>query len=185
MDHHSIAADELFLGLDGQGESVWSLSRPLPGEPNRYDIQTLGLTALWPGDPAPDGPGMRYRRTARPAQGRLSENRTVGLMLTLLDAKDRDDAAGVQSLRDWADFVHLPALAVSGTPGLTLISPYRVVGDGPLFLHLLEFDVDPDQGAKEMTRRVSQQLDKPEIARFLDHPQKDRAFGATFVLKSD
>jgi hypothetical protein len=185
VDFYSIAADDLFLSFDGQGESTWSLSKPLPGEPNRYDIGTLGLTALRPGEPAPDGPGLRYRRTGRPAQGRLSANPTVGLMLTLLDAKDRDDAEGVQSLRDWADFVHLPALAGSGTPGLTLISPYRVVGDGPLFLHLLEFDIDPDDGAKEMTRRVSQQLDKPEIARFLHHPQKDRAFGATFVHKSD
>jgi len=183
VDVNSIAADEMYLSFDGEGDSSWRFSKPLPGEPNLYDIEVLGLTALEPGQSSPDRPGLRYRRTRRPAQGRLSNRPTVGLMVTLLDAKDRDDAEGVQSLRDWADFVHIPPLATSGTPGLTLISPYGVVGEGPLFMHLLEFDCDPDDGSKAMTKRVSQQLDEPGLREFLTHPQKARAFGATFIPK--
>ena len=183
MEAFSIAAEELYLSFDGQGDTSWRISRPLPGEANQYDIELVGLTALEPGQPSPDSPGLRYRRTPRPAQGRLSNQPTIGLMITLLDANDRDDAEATQSLRDWADFVHIPRLAVSGAPGLTLISPYNVVGAGPLFLHLLEFDCDPDEGSKAMTKRVSQQLDKSQIGEFLNHPQKARVFGATFVPK--
>lgn len=182
MNAHSIAADELYLSFDAEGETSWRLSKPLPGEANRYEIPLLGLTPLAAGELSPDGPGLRYRRTNRPAQGRLSNHPTVGLMITLLDAVDADDQSAAQSLRDWADFVHIPPLASSGTPGLTMISPYRVVGTGPLFMHLLEFDSDPDEASREMTRRVSQQLEKSQIGEFLNHPQKARVFGATFVL---
>jgi len=183
MDVNSIAADELYLSFDGHGDSAWPISKPLRGEPNLYEIELLGLTALQPGQSSPQGPGLRYRRTPRPAQGRLSNRPTVGLMMTLLDVKDRDESEAVQSLRDWADYVHLPALATSGTSGLTLISPYDVIGEGPLFMHLIEFDCDPDVGSKEMSQRVSQQLSETELAAFLTHPQKARAFGATFVLR--
>lgn len=181
MDTYSVAAQELYLSFDGQGDTSWRISKPLPGESNTYDIELLGLTALEPGQPSPDSPGLRYRRTARPPQGRLSNRPTLGLMITLLDARDRHDLDAVQSLRDWADFVHIPPLATSGTPGLTLISPYDVVGEGPLYMHLLEFDCDPDEGSKAMTKRVSGQLDKSQLGAFLNHPQKARAFGATFV----
>jgi hypothetical protein len=183
MDSYSIAAEELYLSFDGIGDTSWRISKPLPGESNLYDIELLGVTAIETGQPSPDSPGLRYRRTPRPAQGRLSNRPTIGLMITLLDAKDREDPAAARSLRDWADFVHIPPLAISGTPGLTLISPYNVVGDGPLFMHLLEFDCDPDEGSKAMTKRVSEHLDSVQLGAFLNHPQKACVFGATFRSK--
>jgi hypothetical protein len=181
MNDFSIAADELYLSFGEQGDSTWRLSKPLPGESNQYDIQLLGLTPLSSDQSSPDAPGLRYRRTARPGQGTLSNRPTAGLMITLLDAVAAGDSVAAQSLRDWADFVHIPPLAASGTPGLTMISPYGVVGDGPLFMHLLEFDSDPDEAYREMTKRVSRQLDKSCLDEFLNHAQKLRVFGATFV----
>ena len=53
MDTYSIAADELYLSFEGTGETSWRISKPLPGEPNRYDIELLGITALESGQPSP------------------------------------------------------------------------------------------------------------------------------------
>ena len=62
--------------------------------------------------------GLHFLHYPRPAQGFLSEGPTQGLMLVLISAREE---SGAQALRAWADFVHLPPLAV-GALGFSMIT---------------------------------------------------------------
>ncbi|MCH2169680.1 hypothetical protein MK489_02760 [Myxococcota bacterium] len=85
---------------------------------------------------APDGiRGLHFLHTPRPGQGFLTGAPTLGLMLVLISARE---ASGAQTLRDWADFVHLPPLA-TGELGFSMITPYRnAANEEPLFMHFYE-----------------------------------------------
>jgi len=79
--------------------------------------------------------GLHFRHYPRPGQGFLTGEPTPGLMLVLISAREGCDG---QALRDWADFIHIPPLAV-GDLGFSMITPYQRVGGGsPLFMHFYE-----------------------------------------------
>ncbi|MAE69827.1 MAG: hypothetical protein CME06_05095 [Gemmatimonadetes bacterium] len=84
----------------------------------------------------PDGiRGLHFRHYPRPGQGFLSAEKTMGLMLVLVSPREE---SGAQALRDWADFVHIPPLAV-GEIGFKMITPYENVNGGePLYMHFYE-----------------------------------------------
>jgi len=103
------------------------------------DFRTLGVYEVAAGFKPPTLPsGLRalhFRHTPRPAQGFLTGEPTQGLMLVLISARE---PSGAQDLRDWADFVHLPPLAV-GDLGFSMITPYEnVTGGSPLYMHFYE-----------------------------------------------
>ena len=71
---------------------------------------------------------------------------TIGLSLVLISPRDR---AAAQSLRDWADFVHLRHIAEVAVPGYSMVTPYEQVGGGdPRFLHFYEMDADDPEGRR-------------------------------------
>ncbi|MEZ7980646.1 MAG: hypothetical protein QMC74_13250 [Myxococcota bacterium] len=103
------------------------------------DFTTLGLYEATPDFVPPTPPdGIRsihFRHYPRPAQGFLDGKKTLGLMLILVSPREE---SGAQALRDWADFVHIPPLAI-GNIGFKMITPYEnVAGGEPRFMHLYE-----------------------------------------------
>jgi hypothetical protein len=111
-------------------------------------------------DDAPDADaaaGLHFRRCPRPAQGSLSGRPTIGLSLVLISPRRPEQA---QTLRDWADFVHIRHIAETGNPGYTMITPYEnVTGGDPRFMHLYEIDTDdPEAAFRAMTPRVIERL---------------------------
>src|SRR5579872_3194662 len=54
--------------------------------------------------PSPASTVVPLVRYPRPSQGSCSGERTTGILLVLISAKD---GASAQDLRDWGDFVHL------------------------------------------------------------------------------
>jgi hypothetical protein len=114
--------------------------------------------------PTPDGiAGHHFRRTPRPAQGRLTGRPTLGLMLVLISPRRPEQA---QALRDWADFVHIRHIAAAGVPGYSMITPYEnVTGGDPRFMHFYEMDTDDPEGAfRTMTPLVSERIGQPGTA---------------------
>jgi hypothetical protein len=114
-----------------------------------------------------------FARTARPGQGSLTDESTIGLQLVLISPKD---PAAAQDLRDWGDFVHIRHIAEAAVPGFRMITPYVNVGaDGPRFLHLYEMHTeDPEAAFQEMTPRVVERLGGQETDAFREwawHPQ--------------
>ena len=101
--------------------------------------------------------GLHFRRCPRPAQGSLSGRPTIGLSLVLISPRRPEQA---QTLRDWADFVHIRHIAETGNPGYTMITPYEnVTGGDPRFMHLYEIDTDdPEAAFRAMTPRVIERL---------------------------
>jgi len=82
--------------------------------------------------------GRHFERTPRPAQGILGAGPTLGLEVVLVSPSTPEAR---QDLRDWADFVHIRAIAATVVPGLAMITPYENAGSGdPRFLHLYEID---------------------------------------------
>jgi hypothetical protein len=153
----------------------WSNARPDRGDLPRVlpEFGLLGIAECTEGFVAPadadDGVRrMHYRRYPRPAQGILSGRPTLGLLLVLISPHRRRDA---QSLRDWADFVHIRHIAETANPGYTMITPYEDASRGdPLFMHLYEMDTaDPETAFRAMTSRVSRQLGGGQ-----GHPAFDR-----------
>lgn len=79
--------------------------------------------------------GLHFKHYPRPGQGFLSEGPTQGLMLILVSPREE---SGAQALRDWADFVHIPPLAVADI-GFSMITPYEnAAGGDPRFMHFYE-----------------------------------------------
>jgi hypothetical protein len=103
------------------------------------------------------GPGLKFERTARPGQGRLTGLPTLGLLLVLISPGRPGQA---QELRDWADFVHLRHICEAAVPGFTMVTPYEHVGRGdPRFLHLYEMDTpEAERAFRGMTPLVQQRL---------------------------
>jgi len=116
------------------------------------------------------GHGWRFDRTTRPAQGRLTEGPTRGLLIVLISPKTPDQA---QALRDWADFVHLSHIAAAAVPGFTTITPYQREGE-PRFLHLYQMDTDdPEAAFSVMPNLVGDRLggmDTPAWKDWAFHP---------------
>jgi hypothetical protein len=119
--------------------------------PNRTDlprkVPEFGLLGLYEVDDsfaAPDGVvGHHFRRHARPPQGTLSPNPTLGLLVVFISPRQADQA---QIVRDWADFTHIREIAATANPGSSMISVYEnTTGGDPRFLHLYEMDTaDPE-----------------------------------------
>ena len=117
--------------------------------------------------------GHHFRRTPRPGQGSLSGRATVGLSLVLISPKE---PSGAQTLRDWADFVHIRHIAEVGVPGYTMITPYEnATGGDPRFMHFYEMDTDdPEHAFKSMTPLVIERIGRPRtdaFKRWAGHPQ--------------
>jgi len=98
---------------------------------------------------APSGATAHYfRRHPRPSQGILTGRPSTGLLVVWISPRTPDSA---ESLRDWADFVHIRHIAVAGIPGFTQISVYENALDiDPRYMHFYEFDSE-DAGATFQT----------------------------------
>jgi hypothetical protein len=109
-------------------------------------------------------------RYPRPSQGSCSGERTTGILLVLISAKHRDSA---QSLRDWADFVHLRHIAEAAVPGYRTITPWENESGGtPRFCHLYEMvGDDPQRTFEHMTPLVRARLDPSTFDDWAWHPQ--------------
>ena len=112
-------------------------------------------------------PLVRY---PRPAQGSCSGERTTGILLVLISAKQRD---GAQALRDWADFVHLRHIAETAVPGYRTITAWENESAGtPRFCHLYEMvGDDPQQTFERMTPLVRARLGRAAFEEWAWHPQ--------------
>jgi hypothetical protein len=109
--------------------------------------------------------GLQYVRTARPGQGCLTGQPTIGLSLVLISPRD---PWGAQALRDWGDFVHIRHIAEAGVPGYSMITPYEhAAGGDPRFLHFYEMDTeDPEASFQAMTPLVAKRLGEPGTPAF-------------------
>ena len=112
-------------------------------------------------------PLVRY---PRPSQGSCSGERTTGILLVLISAKQR---ASAQELRDWGDFVHLRHIAEAAVPGYRTITPWEHESSGtPRFCHLYEMvGDDPQETFELMTPRVRSRLDPVAFEEWAWHPQ--------------
>jgi hypothetical protein len=109
-------------------------------------------------------------RYPRPCQGSCSGERTTGILLVLISAKER---AAAQELRDWADFVHLRHIAEAAVPGYRTITPWEHEAAGtPRYCHLYEMVGDDPQGTFErMTPLVRARLPRAAFDEWAWHPQ--------------
>ena len=138
--------------------------------------------AFVPPEVPDDVAGYHFRRTARPGQGVITGNPTIGLSLVLISPKD---PARAQDLRDWGDFVHIRHIAEVGVPGYCMITPYEhATGGDPRFLHFYEMDTDdPERSYNAMTPLVEQRIGAagtPEWKRWAFHPQLRIMYVNTF-----
>ena len=180
----SIAAPTLVLDPAGHGETRWEDCVPSRRDYPRHvdDIPVLGIT---PFDAAPEATGARWRfdRTPRPGQGRLTGRPIIGLLLVLISPRH---AEGAQSLRDWADFVHINHIAAAGVPGYTMITPYENTADGPRYLHLYEMDADdPEATFRSMTPLVKSRLEPEEFDAWAVHRELRIDYVSTYRLIRD
>ena len=166
----SLAAPALWIDASGEGDTRWVDCVPGRTDLPRHvpEIPVLGSRPSRSMDHV-TVPGLCYRRTPRPGQGRLTGRPTTGLLLVLISPR-HDDRAGA-GLRDWGDFVHLSHIAAAGVPGYTMITPYEVDGAGPRFLHLYELDADdPEAVYQAMTPLVRERLEPAEFEQWAWHP---------------
>jgi len=180
----SIASRTLVLDPKGSGQTRWEDCVPGRRDYPRHvdDIPVLGIT---PFDSvgAVALHGWRFDRTPRPGQGRLTGRPTIGLLLVLISPRHED---GAQTLRDWADFVHINHIAAAGVPGYTMITPYENAGSGPRFLHLYEMDADdPEATFQKMTPLVKTRLDPDAFDTWAMHPELRIDYVSTYRLISD
>ena len=123
----------------------------------------------------PDAAGTYlFRHYARPGQGSLTGRPTIGLSLVLISPRTAD---GAQSLRDWADFVHIRHIAEAAVPGFSMITPYEnVTGGDPRYLHFYEIDADdPEAAFQTMPKLVETRLGggpgTPDFDAWARHPE--------------
>ena len=137
------------------------------------DAATLTIDLVGADTEGPPG-GLLFERTPRPGQGRLrSGDPTSGLVVVLISPATPGVA---ETLRDWADYVHISQIAAANVPGYTMITPYRRVprepATGPWFLHLYELDAtgpshgDPEASFAAMTPLVRTLLPRDEFRRW-------------------
>jgi hypothetical protein len=184
----TMAAPTLVLDPKGNGLTRWEDCRPGRTDLPRHlaEIPVLGITPLRAGDEV-TMPGWCFRRTRRPGQGRLTGRPTLGLLLVLISPRTPNDPEAAQSLRDWADFIHISHIAAAGVPGYTMITPYEVDGAGPRFLHFYEMDDgdDPEATFKRMTPLVHQRLNQTDYDRWTGHPELRIDYVSTYRLIRD
>jgi hypothetical protein len=144
--------------------------------PDRDDlprrIDEFGWLAVFETDQAFTAPppaegvrGLHFVRTSRPAQGRLTDAETLGLLVVLISPSRPSTA---DALRRWGDFVHIRHIAEAAVPGYTMITPYeRIEGGTPLFLHFYEMDtVEAETTFASMTPMVAERLGGYETPAF-------------------
>jgi hypothetical protein len=108
--------------------------------------------------PDPDSSAAHcFRRTARPSQGILTGDPTLGLLIVWISprAPELD-----RSLRDWGDFVHIRHIAAAAIPGFTQISVYEnMTASDPRYMHFYEFDnADAEATFSTMIEHVAPRL---------------------------
>lgn len=110
------------------------------------------------------------RRYPRPSQGSCSGERTTGILLVLISAKDE---AKTQELRDWADFVHLRHIAEASVPGYRIITPWEHEDAGtPRFCHFYEMVGDDPQAVfEQMTPMLEKRLTPDDFRAWAWHRQ--------------
>jgi hypothetical protein len=168
------------LGRPGAHRATWwenckrdreDLPRTLP-EFDFLAVYEVDETFV-PPEPVDLGPGLWFRRTPRPGQGRLTGQPTIGLSLVLISPRHPE---GAQALRDWADFVHIRHIAEVCVPGYSMITPYEhATGGTPRFMHFYEMDIDdPERAFKSMTPLVAERLGPagtPAFDEWARHPE--------------
>lgn len=118
------------------------------------EFTTLGIYEAGGAFVAPQTPpdirGLHFRHYRRPGQGILTGRPTLGLELVLISPRE---PGGAQSLRDWADFVHIRYIAAAAVEGFAMITPYEnVTGGTPRFMHFYEMDtLDAEEAFQRMT----------------------------------
>jgi hypothetical protein len=91
-------------------------------------------------EPAAGTTARHFRRYPRPSQGILTGRPTTGLLVVWISPTAPERA---QSLRDWADFIHIRKIAEAAIPGYTQITAYENVDPtDPRFMHFYEMDSD-------------------------------------------
>lgn len=120
--------------------------------------------------PSPASTVVPLVRYPRPSQGSCSGERTTGILLVLISAKQRESA---QKLRDWADFVHLRHIAEAAVPGYRTITPWENESSGtPRFCHMYEMvGNDPQRTFEKMTPLLRARLDRSVFDAWAWHPQ--------------
>ena len=120
--------------------------------------------------PSPATTVVPLVRYPRPSQGSCSGERTTGILLVLISAKQSESA---QELRDWGDFVHLRHIAEAAVPGYRTITVWENESLGtPRFCHLYEMVGNDPQGTFEkMTPLVRDRLDRTTFEEWAWHPQ--------------
>ncbi len=124
-----------------------------------------------------------FRRHARPSQGILTGEPTLGLLLVWIGPREPELA---RALRDWGDFVHLRHIAAAGIPGFTQISVYEnVVETDPQYMHLYEFDNhDAERTFSAMTGMVAPRLGGTESAAYAEWADLRAAGGRLFYCNT-
>ena len=120
--------------------------------------------------PSPASTVVPLVRYPRPSQGSCSGERTTGILLVLISAKQHESA---QELRDWADFVHLRHIAEAAVPGYRTITPWENESSAtPRFCHIYEMVGDDPKGIFEkMVPLVRARLDRFTFDDWAWHPQ--------------
>jgi hypothetical protein len=186
----ALSPDGVDVGGPGvQRVTQWTNAHPDRRDmPRRIDDQMALTIAEVDVGFSPRPGGWLFTRTARPAQGRLTDRPTTGLLIVLISPSTPADA---QSLRDWADFVHISEIAATAVPGFTTITPYERADAGPnperpRWLHFYEMDTDdPEAAFISMPRLVAQRIGKPGEARWDEwaaHPALQIDYVQTFRL---
>ena len=151
------------------------------------ELPLLGVAEADASFRAPAGSdAFEFRATARPGQGRLTSDATIGLSLVLISPRTEE---GAQALRDWADFVHISHIAAAGVPGYGMITPYENAGgpgSEPRYLHFYEITADDPEGSfKAMTPLVADRLGGTSSDAFREwawHPELVIEYVNTFRL---
>jgi len=153
--------------------------------PRKIDeFETLGLFEVGPEFRSGPLPGLHFVRTSRPGQGVLTGEPTTGLLLVLVSPRTPDQA---QTLRDWADFVHIRHIAAAAVPGYGMITPFEhAEGGDPRFLHLYEIHgPDPEKAFQGMVPLVIDRIGEPGTEGFdqwARHPALRIMYVNTFRL---
>ncbi len=135
---------------------------------------------------------LRWRRTARPGQGTISDETTNGLSVVMISPQTE---AGAADLRAWGDLVHIRHIAEASVPGYRMITPYEVVGEvpgpgpGPRWLHLYEMVTPtPELSFKAMTPMVAARMGGHRTEtwrRWATHPELVIDYVNTFALRGE
>ena len=123
-----------------------------------------------PPPPADVSEAHVFLRHARPSQGVLTGEPTLGLLIVWISPRSPEFT---DVMRDWGDFVHIRHIADAGIPGFTQISVYEnQTHDDPLFMHFYEFDnLDAEGTFSTMIEHVAPRLggvDTPAYAEWAD-----------------